>query len=232
MKKISMFSLFSVAMLTAGSSFAGGGSLLGGSGGSSMEVGTMYGGVSAGQATTNCMMNDGKLIEGDEDCRTPGWKIYGGYKVTDILSVEGGYYNLGSSEESLKGTLTKDGYTLTDPSVEGKASGLGIAAVASVPVVDNFEVFGKAGAMIWQSEATVTAASITNNTTGVTCPASACAASTDKNGTSPLIGVGASYKINDNFGVRGEYEYFQRQDVTDKDRAVGVMSVGATFSTL
>jgi len=33
MKKISMFSLLSAAMLTAGSAFAGGGALLGGSGG-------------------------------------------------------------------------------------------------------------------------------------------------------------------------------------------------------
>lgn len=231
MKKLSMFSLFSAIMLTAGSAFAGGGALLGGSGGGT-EIGTMYGGVSAGQASTNCMMNDGKLIEGDKDCRNPGWKVYGGYKATDIISIEGGYYNLGSSKESLSGSVTKGDYTVTNPSAEGKASGLGITAVASVPVVDNFEVFGKAGAMIWQSEATVKADSITNNATGVTCPAANCTLSTDKNGTSPLIGVGASYKINDNFGVRGEYEYFQRQDVTDKDRAVGIMSVGATFSTL
>lgn len=231
MKKLSVFSLFSAAMLTAGSAFAGGGALLGGSGGG-MEVGTMYGGVSAGQATTNCMMNDGKLLAGDEDCSNPGWKIYGGYKLTDILSVEGGYYNLGSSEESITGSVTKGDYTMTDISAEGKASGLGVTAVASIPIMDNFEVFGKAGAMVWQSDATVTAETITNNTTGTTCPSSACTATTDKNGTSPLVGVGASYKINDNFGVRGEYEHFQRQDVFDEDRDVSIMSVGATFSTL
>lgn len=230
MKKISMFSLFSAVMLTAGSAFAGGGALLGGSGGG-MEVGTMYGGVSAGQATTNCMMNDGKLIAGDKDCRNPGWKVYGGYKVTDMFSVEGGYYNLGSTDETLKGSVTKGAYTITDPSVEGEASGVGLTAVASLPVADNFEVFGKAGAMFWKSEATVKVASVTENATGITCQPN-CTTQTSKDGTSPLLGVGASYKINDNFGVRGEYEYFQRQDVYDQDRDVGVMSIGATFSTL
>jgi len=227
MKKISMSSLFAAIMLTTGSAFAGGGALLGGSGGGT-EVGTMYGGVSAGQATTNCMMNDGKLVDGDKDCRNPGWKIYGGYKVTDILSVEGGYYNLGSSDESLKGTVVQGDYKVTDPVAKGEASGLGIAAVASLPIVDNFEVFGKAGAMKWNSKATVKA-NVEQVSTG---RSGAVTSISETDGTSLLLGVGASYKFNDNWGVRGEYENFKRKDVTDKDRNVGVMSVGATFSTL
>lgn len=221
MKKISMFSLFSAVMLTAGSAFAGGGALLGGSGGSSMEVGTMYGGASIGRATTDCMMKD------EDECNSTGFKVYGGYKVTDMLSVEGGYYSLGTMEESLKGSTTQGQYTITDPSAEGEASGFGLAAVASLPIVDNFEVFGKAGAMLWKSEATVKAT--VTNTTGQSAVATDVA---EKDGTSLLLGVGASYKFNDNWGVRGEYEHFKRQDLNDKDHNVGIMSVGATFSTL
>lgn len=227
MKKISMFSLFSVAMLTAGSAFAGGGSLLGGSGGSSMEVGTMYGGVSAGQATTNCMIYDfatyvdrttgSPNANHEKDCDTNGWKAYGGYKVTDNFAVEGGYYSLGDSKETLKaseGTISSD----------GSASGLGLSAVASLPVVDKLEVFGKAGLMKWQSEGTIVVTP-TNSTTSQT-------ASAEVDGTSLLLGVGASYKITDNLGVRGEYERFTRQDINEEDRDVGILSVGATFSTL
>lgn len=222
MKKISMFSLFSAVMLTAGSAFAGGGALLGGDGGSSMEVGTMYGGANVGQATTDCMMKD------ENECSSTGFKVYGGYKVTDMLAVEGGYYNLGTMEESLKGSTTQGQYTVTDPTAEGEANGFGLAAVASIPVADNFEIFGKAGAMLWKSEATVKA-TVTDTTTNQTGSATDIA---EKDGTSLLLGVGASYKLNDNWGVRGEYEHFTRQDLDDKDHNVGIMSVGATFSTL
>ncbi len=221
MKQISKFSLFSAIMLTAGSAFAGGGALLGGDGGG-MEVGTMYGGGSVGQATTDCMMND------TESCNSTGFKLYGGYKVTDMFAVEGGYYSLGTMEESLKGSYTKGQYTITDPNAEGEASGFGISAVASVPVADNFELFGKAGAMMWKSEATVTA-TITDTTSGQSAKGTDIA---EKDGTSLLLGVGASYKVSDNWGVRGEYEHFKRQDIADEDHDVGIVSVGATFSTL
>lgn len=221
MKKISMFSLLSAMLMTAGSAFAGGGALLGGSG-DSMEVGTMYGGASIGQATTDCMIND------TESCNSSGFKAYGGYKVTDMFAVEGGYYNLGTMEESVTTSYTKGQYTISNPSAEGEASGFGISAVASVPVVDNFEVFGKAGAMMWKSEAVVKA-TVTDTTTGQSGSGTDIA---EKDGTSLLLGVGANYKVNDNWGIRGEYEHFKRQDMADEDHNVGIVSVGATFSTL
>lgn len=225
MKQISKFSLFSAIMLTAGSAFAGGGALLGGDGGG-MEVGTMYGGVSAGQATTNCMIHDfvtyvdraqgNAGADYQKDCDTNGWKVYGGYKVTDMIAVEGGYYSLGDSKETEtvpEGTISAD----------GSASGLGLSAVASLPVVENLEVFGKAGLMKWQSEGTIVATPVN----GVSKTATA-----EADGTSLLLGVGAHYKFTDNWGVRGEYERFTRQDINKEDRNVGIMSVGATFSTL
>lgn len=228
MKKLSMFSLFSAVMLTAGSAFAGGGNLLGGTG-SSAAAGTMYGGVSAGQATTNCMIYDaahaltGKDVE--KDCSTNGWKLYGGYKLTDMFAVEGGYYSLGDAQETLN-TTDADGIEY-DYKADGSASGLGLSAVASLPVVDNLEVFGKVGLMKWKSEGTLTAKGTAPN--GATATKSS---STELDGTSPLLGVGASYKFTDNWGVRGEYERFKRTDIGDKDRNVDLLSVGATFSTL
>lgn len=223
MKKLSMFSLFSAVMLTAGSAFAGGGNLLGGTG-SSAAAGTMYGGASVGQATTACMLKN------TEDCSSTGFKVYGGYRVTEMIAVEGGYYNLGSAEDKRTGSKVSNGYTFTDPSAEGEASGFGITGVVSLPVADNFEVFGKAGVMKWSSEGTLSA-DITDNANGQTCPK--CTVGTvEKDGTSPLIGVGAGYKFNDNWGVRGEYEHFNRKDAEDKDEGVSILSVGATFSTL
>ena len=222
MKKLSMIALFSASLLTAGSAFAGGGGLLGGSGSSSMAAGTMYGGANVGKATTSCMMLD------TEDCDATGWKVYGGYKITDMFAVEGGYHNLGTMEEKLSGSYEVQSpagsVVIDNPSAEGTSTGLSISGVASLPVGDNFEVFGKLGAINWKSEATATATA-----TGTNVEKSFTA---EKSGTSPLIGVGAQYQINDNFGVRGEYERFTRQDLDDKDHDVDILSVGATFSTL
>lgn len=233
MKNMLMFSLFTAAMLAAGTAAAGGGNLLGGAGGG-IEEGTMYGGGSVGQSTTNCMLQDAfagdPVLGGEKDCSTNGWKVYGGYQVTDMFAIEGGYYSLGTSEESAVGTTTKslngNSYTFQDPKMEGNASGVGISGVATIPVMDSLNVFGKVGAMKWKSEGTMSS-TISNGAATYTTTVPA-----DVEGTSLLLGAGASYSINENWGIRGEYEHFKRQDVLGEDRDVGIMSAGVTFSTL
>ncbi|MEZ5450286.1 MAG: hypothetical protein R3E89_15400 [Thiolinea sp.] len=63
-----------------------------------MAEGSLYGGGSFGRATTNCMIHD--AFGADKDCSNNGWKVFGGYKITDMFAVEGGYYNLGDADEA------------------------------------------------------------------------------------------------------------------------------------
>ncbi len=151
-------------------------------------AGTFYAGVSAGQAEADC-----------SNCDSNGWKLFGGYKVTPNLAVEGGYYSLFNTEEEVTSGTT----------AEITASGLGFAGVASFPVSDDFEVFGKAGAMNWEVE---------SKATGTT--------TRKEDSTDLLLGAGATYKINDNFGIRGEYEN------VGGDLDANIYSIGATFSSL
>ncbi|PID49092.1 MAG: hypothetical protein CR991_08375 [Proteobacteria bacterium] len=228
MKHKLTLSIFAAMMtLTTGNALAGGASLLGGSGASNMEEGAMYGGASLGQAKTNCIMADGFQYE--EDCNTSGWKVFGGYKITDMIAVEGGYHNLGESEENLtrSGLTVKQGdgkETPVDSKIaKGKATGLSLSGVLTMPVMDNLEVMGKAGVMKWSSEADTYA--MKNGVTAV-------GPSKEVDGTSFLWGVGASYKITDNWGVRGEYEGFTREDIHGKEHDVRILSAGAVYSTL
>lgn len=155
-------------------------------------AGTFYAGVSAGKAEADC---SGTTI----NCDSTGWKLFGGYKVTPNIAVEGGYYSLVNAKEDVAPNTT----------AEVTASGLGLAGVASYPVGDNFEVFGKAGAMKWEAEGKLTGF-----------------ATQKDEGTDILLGAGATYKINENFGIRGEYEN------VGGDLDANMYSIGATFSSL
>ena len=70
-----------------------------------------------------------------------------------------------------------------------------------MPVADNLEAFGKAGMIAWDSDGT-------------------------DSGTDFLLGAGATYKMDENWGVRGEYERI------GGDIKANMYSVGAVFSTL
>ncbi|HPQ97131.1 MAG TPA: hypothetical protein PLN94_16265, partial [Thiolinea sp.] len=133
MKKSLFFTLLSTALFSISTAHAGGGSIFGeGLGGGGMYVGGNY-----GQATTNCMLSDLSSayasvssdpsedlanygIPHEEDCSNPGWKVYGGYKIMDNLAIEGGYYNLGDTDESF---AASDGKNSASIQATGEASG-------------------------------------------------------------------------------------------------------------
>lgn len=213
MKKIILSTVVTAAMLSMGSAVAGGGSLFGGSGESSMAEGALYGGASIGQATYRCTTTN-------EDCDSDGWKIFAGYKLNQNMAIEGAYYNLGEDTAEYNHT------TYGKMHASAKSTGIGLTGVYTQPVADNFEVFGKLGAMFWDVEGEL---SQTVNGTKVS-------ASDEEDGTSVLFGLGASYKFNDNWGVRGEWERYtaEYEDMDkgdDSEEDIDILSAGVTFST-
>lgn len=155
-------------------------------------AGAFYGGVSVGQAEAKCSNTS-------INCDSTGWKVYGGYKVTPSIAVEGGFYSLVDAEETVAANTT----------AKVNASGLALAGVASFPVADNLEVFGKGGVMAWKAEGKLTG--FPNQKT---------------NNTDVLLGAGATYMLGDNWGIRGEYEN------VGGDLDASLYSIGATFSSL
>lgn len=225
MKKTILLTAMSAALFAMGNASAGGSSLFGSSGESSMMSG-LYVGGSYGLATTNCMIHD--VAYSSEDCDSDGWKAFAGYKISDMLAIEGTYYNLGGAEESLTGLNVPDGTGFVAQSVvaEGEASGLGLSGVVNYGLLDGLDIFGKLGAISYTSEGTVVS-------TGVDYAGSPKSKGADASvdGVSLLWGVGGSYQLTDNLGIRGEYEGFTREDLYGQDQDVSVMSAGVTFST-
>ncbi len=89
--------------------------------------------IGQSEATTYC---DGET--GCEDSDT-AWKVFGGYKFTDKLAVEGAYMNLGD--------IYKNGEN-------SDVSAFSINGVGTLPVSEKFDVFGKIGATRWSSDNT------------------------------------------------------------------------------
>ncbi|NOX76266.1 MAG: porin family protein [Gammaproteobacteria bacterium] len=86
------------------------------------------------------------------------WKIFGGYALSDILAVEGGYVSFGKM----------DGSTIGNVSTSIEPTGFEVAAVGNFPINSQFSLFGKAGLLAWDSKATVSLgnASLSGSTTG------------------------------------------------------------------
>jgi len=97
-----------------------------------------------------------------------------------------------------------------------------LMGVVTMPVMDKLEVMGKAGVMKWSSEA---------DTYALREGATIAGPTKEVDGTSFLWGVGAAYQITHNWGVRGEYESFTREDIYGEEHDVGIVSAGATYST-
>lgn len=138
------------------------------------QPGNMY-------ANVSLLYSDADCNYANVDCEGFGWKLQGGYKFSDHIAVEGGYYKLFSNEDTDSTTTLKSTVN---------ASGLAMSGVGSYAIDDKISLFGKVGLMAWEAEA---------NTNGIVVDT--------MDGTDILLGVGGAYKLSDNWGIRGELEH-------------------------
>jgi OOP family OmpA-OmpF porin len=161
-------------------------------------------GASFGQSDIDEEITTGLIDSGTVDGKDTGWKIFGGYMFSRNFGLEVAYVNLG--EVSYSGTF--GGFPVTGGKVE--VTGFNVAALGSLPINEQFSIFGKIGLFMWEAEA--------SDTTGGV-PFSATA-----DGTDLSLGLGVSYNFTRNFAVRAEWEMFQ----TDEADAT-LLSIGAVF---
>lgn len=108
-------------------------------------------------------------------------KVYGGYNFDKNFGVEAGYADFGNAQKTLA-----DG-----TSFNAKSHAFYFAGTATAPINDQFAVFAKLG--------------VTANRSKLS---SSSGGNTTKNNTDAMIGVGASYAINNQLSAVAEYENF------------------------
>lgn len=178
-----------LVVLSGSTAFASEDDLFGSSKSTSSEGGKIYGGASLGKTSIDAGCIDDSCVS----FNTTNWKVFGGYKITPNIAVEGGYYKIINVEED---------------DVSLSVTGLGLMGVASLPVSDDVEIFGKAGVMNMKAKARIEEESDSASDSNL------------------LIGAGGTFKVDDNWGIRGEYEHI------GGDLPINMYSVGAVFSTL
>jgi len=147
------------------------------------------GGVGSAQAKLGAYSPAAGVSANGNSSRDTSWKIYGGYQFTPNWGVELQYTDLGRYNYTVSAAGSSGNGTY-------KADQWGIAGTGTLPLANNFSLFGKLGF----SANHVSASSVT--VAGVTAQPSS------GNKTDLLAGVGVNYSFTKNWAVRFEYENF------------------------
>lgn len=164
MNRMKIFAATLLAMGTVGSAAAQNG---------------FYAGVSAGEASIDACDNAGALGLTSCDDSDTGWKIFGGYDLTENFAIEAAWADLGEMTASAPGV---------SGGIEGK--GFIMDVKGTLPLADQFGIFAKLGFIMWDAEG------------------SGALSGLDDDGTDFAYGFGAQYMINEQFGILGEWERF------------------------
>jgi OOP family OmpA-OmpF porin len=157
-------------------------------------------------------------IQSDFDSKDGAWKVFGGFRMNDMLAFEINYADLGRHH------LTTS-FLGGDPAAPGaitinrKISGFGADAVFSWPIAQRFAVFGKVGAFRSRLEAD---AALSGNIVFTNAPGDR-QRSTTQNETLLKYGVGGDWWFTPNAALRLEWERYH-----DVGKAFAVGGSGTT----
>lgn len=157
------------------------------------HAGVFLGG-SIGQATLEEDIA-GIGFEGDDSA----WKAFGGFRFMKFFAIEGGFIDFGSIDDVLPGN-----------SLEVDLDGWNAVAVGTIPIGRNFEIFGKAGIIYWESDTTIVMGETTSRSDD------------DFDAT---IGFGVGFDLTERVLIRVEWESFEIS-TTDE---VNLLSAGIEF---
>ncbi|HET8711957.1 MAG TPA: outer membrane beta-barrel protein [Spongiibacteraceae bacterium] len=120
---------------------------------------------------------------------TNRWRLQGGYRFNENLSIEAGYIDFGSVDYKAD---------IAGGSAKGsvKAGGMDLAGLVWLPLNEQISLFAKAGAVAAKVKSKLSAST--------SVPLLDESAST--NVVRPLLGVGAVYRIAPNWDLRADYD--------------------------
>ena len=147
----------------------------------------------------------------DDDSTT--FKIFGGLRFMPRGSAEFGYMKPGTTGLTVQGSPaggdTQAFFTDLANLQPMAPEGFYLDAVGRYPLGENFHIFGRLGAFIWESD-------VEYNVGGTIIGA-------DRSGTSAHFGTGFEFNGSENLAIRVEWERF------DSDTKLDFLSVSAYF---
>jgi len=180
-----------------------------------------YGGASLGQSKNRFSSSDFSfgsptLVAESKDQTDTGYKLTLGYQFNPNLAVEGSFADLGKFHYTYTGIGAWAGQ---GGEVDYTVRAWTLAAVGSLPLTEQFSVFGKIGAAATKAKLSVDMNAPSLGAVG--------SGSEGQSRTSLLWGAGAKYEFTKTLGVRAEYENYGRVGNEDTGRAkASLFSVG------
>jgi hypothetical protein len=129
----------------------------------------------------------------DFDASSTGYKLIGGWRFIDWLSVEANYLDLGTGDDKIEGVK-----------VQSDVSGVSLSAVGFLPV-GPVDLFARVGAVNWDASLDV----------------SGFSGKLKDDGTDLTYGIGAQFRVW-SLSIRGEYEIFDVEGADVDMISVGV----------
>lgn len=158
-------------------------------------------GGSFGQSEVDGFCNGASQCNGEDT----SWKVYGGYKINDMIDAEVSYHSIGDVSRT---TTDSTGASTTAAS---ELSAIAVNAVGTYEINDSVQALGKIGAASWNAE----------NTGG------------DESGISLTYGFGAKVSMNENMKIRAEWENISDVNTGNgQEGDVTTMSLGIELDTL
>lgn len=142
------------------------------------------------------------------------YSIGAGYNVNQFFAIELAYRDLGNIKDRNNYFDGVDNYTQTD---KLSATALQASLVGSLPISDEFSVFGRVGVATIDADFKSSYAYADGNNPDPE--------TSSESKTRGLIGVGASYKIAPQVTLRAEYNQYAKWD----DTKLSGLTVGATY---
>ena len=137
----------------------------------------------------------------DVDADSTAFRLVAGWQFNDYFSLEGGYQNFGTFEQSFDA-----GGDRVDVNLE--ADGFLLGATGAIPLGGKFALYGRGGFFFWDGDAQI-------NDVSQARPED----------TNLYIGAGIKFAISDRLSLLGDWTRYELDDTRSN-----VASLGLTFS--
>lgn len=162
------------------------------------------------------------------------WRVLGGVRVNPMWGAELTYGKLG--EASMDGSINNK-----RSAIKNELKTANLSAVGYLPITPQIEAFGKAGVAFWRRDSTITKEVANDASQPVTSGGTTLdpfgthleTENSSDSGQSPVIGIGAQFRWDENIHIRGEWEHiFNVGSDSNYETDVDTYSVGLTYHTL
>ena len=167
-----------------------------------------YGGAGIGVADVDMgVITDGSVGNTTEDGTGLSKKFFLGHPLQwDLipfpLAIEFGYIDLPKPEFTGTTDATATLFLASSPvNGRGEGDGIHVAAVGRYSPMQDLDLFGKLGLLLWDTDLTLV--NFLNQS------GNPVRATLSEEGLDLFLGFGAQYRIDGTFSVRGELEYYQ-----------------------